>query len=139
MKICNFGGLFNVNIMYQREVSFGGAIRRALQLNYCNFAGRASRSEYWWYTLFTVIVGFVIGLLFSWSDTMFYIVSGIVNLALILPGLGLSCRRLHDTGRGAGWIFINLVPIVGSIIFVVFCIQPSEPASNRFGPVPNVA
>lgn len=117
---------------YQREVSLADAIRMGFN-NYVKFSGRSSRSEYWWWTLFTFLVGLAAGLI----DSNGYL-GAICSLALLLPGLGLACRRLHDIGRAAGWIFINCIPVVGNIIFIVWACMPSEPMANRFGPVPNV-
>ncbi|MFC2413990.1 MAG: DUF805 domain-containing protein, partial [Bacteroides sp.] len=65
-----------------------------------------------------------------------YILSGLFVLAVLLPGLSVAARRLHDIGKGAGWIFINCVPFVGSIWFIILCIKESEPNENRFGAVP---
>ncbi len=125
--------------MFQRQVPFSEAVQRALTVNYCNFNGRSSRSEFWWYVLFTFVLGCVISIAFCWSDTIEYIVSGIVNLALLLPGLGLAVRRLHDTDRSGWWVLINLVPLVGWIIFVYFTVQDSQPVPNQYGGVPNLA
>ncbi|MCM1355313.1 MAG: DUF805 domain-containing protein [Staphylococcus sp.] len=124
--------------MYQRQVSFSEAVRSALTVNYCNFNGRASRSEYWWFALFAFIVSIVISVAFCWSDTIEYIVSGIFSLAVLLPSLGLAVRRLHDTGRSGWWIFINLIPIVGSLIFLYFMIVDSQNVPNQWGGVPNL-
>lgn len=118
-------------------ISFQDAIRLGFE-NYCNFKGRASRSEYWYWILFTVIVSAVFRLLGLAAD-FFSIIGGLVSLALLLPSLGLSWRRMHDIGKGGGWFFISLIPLVGWIIFIVWCCQPSEPQANRFGDVPATA
>lgn len=123
--------------MYQEQVSFGDAVKRALTVNYCNFDGRSSRSEYWWYALAIFILSFVINLIFGQSNAGM-IVSGIVSLALLLPGLGLAVRRLHDIGKSGWWIFINLIPLVGWIIFIVWMAKESEMTPNQYGPVPNM-
>lgn len=96
---------------------------------YCDFNGRASRAEFWWWILFNFIVGFVCGLINQW-------LGNIASLALLLPNLGVCWRRLHDTGRAGGWWFINFIPLVGWILFIVWAAQPSEPQPNRFGNVP---
>lgn len=124
--------------MYQEQVSFGDAVKRALTVNYCNFDGRSSRSEYWWYALAIFILSFVINLIFGQSNAGM-IVSGIVSLALLLPGLGLAVRRLHDIGKSGWWIFINLIPLVGWIIFIVWMAKESDMVPNQYGPVPNMA
>lgn len=124
--------------MYQRQVTFGEAVNRALTVNYCNFNGRASRSEFWWFQLFGLIAGCVIAVVFCWSDTIEYIVSGLFSLAILLPSLGLIVRRLHDTNRSGWWIFINLIPFIGQIIFIYFMVIDSQPVPNQYGPVPNL-
>lgn len=121
--------------MSQYQVSFGDAIKRGFQ-NYCLFNGRASRSEYWFFVLFTVAVGAVISLILG-TQTLGTVVSGLFNLAVLLPSLGLIWRRLHDTGRAGGWFFITLIPLVGIIILIVWLCQPSQTTENRFGQVPN--
>lgn len=136
--------------MYQRQAGFGEAVRRAFS-NYCNFSGRASRSEYWWFALFNYIVAMMLltGHYFS-TNTMlgstndfaldtFSVLYYIWCLVVILPGLGLIWRRLHDIGKGGGWYFIGLIPLVGGIILIVWFCKESEPIDNRFGPVPNLA
>jgi uncharacterized membrane protein YhaH (DUF805 family) len=63
-------------------------------------------------------------------------VSIVLALALFLPGLGVSIRRLHDTGRSGWWLLIGLVPLVGLIVLIVFFVQDSQPAANAYGPSP---
>lgn len=133
--------------MYQRQVSFSEAITSAFS-QYCNFSGRASRSEYWWFCLFNFIVMFILGIfegLFaagkgegSAANIFFYALQCGWSLAVLLPGLGLAFRRLHDTGR-SGWnILWGLIPLVGSIILIVFFCQESQMHDNQYGPVPNL-
>ncbi len=128
--------------MYQRQVSFSQAVSMAFN-QYCKFSGRASRSEYWWFELFSLIVSFAIevvfGLFASGNQYLYYGVSGAVSLIFFLPSLGLTVRRLHDIGKGGGWIFINCIPLIGQIIFLIWMIKDSEPCDNRFGPIPNLA
>lgn len=124
--------------MYQRQLSFGEAVTRALTVNYCNFQTRASRSEFWWFYLFGFILSCVVSVVFCWSDTVQYIVSGIFSLALLLPSLGISVRRMHDVGRSGWWILINFIPLIGSIIYLYFAAQPSQPVPNNWGGVPNL-
>lgn len=131
--------------MYQYQVSFGDAIKRAFS-NYCCFEGRASRSEYWWFALFNFIINFVLYVLVivfaADSQTLsiafvLLILYGIYNLAALLPSLGLLFRRLHDAGH-SGWnCLLPLLPFIGMIILLVFCCQDSEPEENIYGPVPN--
>lgn len=66
------------------------------------------------------------------------IVTGIVNLTLLLPSLGLAVRRLHDIGKSGWWIFISLIPIIGWILLIVWYCQDSQMEPNQYGPVPNM-
>ncbi len=120
--------------MYQKQVSFGEAISMALN-KYCCFTGRASRSEFWWFYLFILILSSASGLLPG--DNALY-VSGAVTLVLFLPMLGLTWRRLHDIGKGGGWYFLGLIPLVGQIILIIWFCKNSELQPNRFGDVPNL-
>ena len=125
--------------MYQRQVTFGEAVNKALAHN---FNGRASRSEYWWYVLFTAILGMAIGFIlgiFGAGTSVVSAIQGVVSLALLLPGLGLSVRRLHDISKNGWWIFIALIPLAGAILLLVWFCKPSDPGSNEYGPEPNMA
>ena len=116
------------------SMSFSDAVKKAFE-NYCNFSGRATRAEYWWFALFFFIVGCVFSIL-GIMASFFNYVGNIAYLALLLPGLGLCWRRMHDIGKGGGWAFITLIPLVGIILWIVWCCQPSEPTANRFGDGP---
>ena len=86
---------------------------------YVDFNGVASRSEFWWFILFLVIVGVVLNYI---SPT----IGGIFTLATLLPQLAVGARRLHDTGRSGWWWLICLVPLIGIIVLIVFWAQPSK-------------
>lgn len=88
--------------------------------NYGNFRGRASRSAYWWWFLFSVIVQVT-------ASSMNNSLSFFVSLALIIPSLSLSWRRMHDSGHNGLW---SLLPIVN----LVFALTPTEQAVNEYGP-----
>ncbi|MDE6785774.1 MAG: DUF805 domain-containing protein, partial [Muribaculaceae bacterium] len=124
--------------MYQRQVTFKEAVERALKVNYCNFSGRASRSEFWWFQLFAFILGIVVEIVFCWNQNVMSVASAVVGLALLLPNLGLDVRRLHDIGKSGWWIFISLVPIVGWILLLVWYCKDSQMEPNEYGPGPNV-
>ena len=122
-------------------MSFQDAIRICLQRRYGDFNGRARRSEYWFFILFTAIAGAVGGAL----DAIFRIrsgayggtgpIQGLIQLALLVPTLAAGARRLHDTGRSGWWQLIGLIPIVGWIVLIVFFVQDSHP-DNQYGPNP---
>ena len=117
-------------------LGFVDAVKRVVN-KYAEFNGRASRAEFWWWILACFIVSGALSMVAGITGVkLFNIISGIFSLEVLIPTLAVSWRRLHDTGRAGGWWFINLIPAVGWIIFVVFCVAPSEPQPNRFGPVP---
>jgi len=97
---------------------------------YVDFTGRASRSEFWWFFLFQVILMVVISLL--GSET----ISGLVGLALVLPSLAVGARRLHDVGKSGWLLLINLIPLIGFLVLIFFWVQPSQPDGNAYGAVP---
>src|SRR4051794_32779705 len=101
---------------------------------YVTFSGRSSRSAYWYWVLFALIVSVVATIIDLAIGSR--IVSLIASLALLLPGLAVGIRRLHDIGRSGWWILIALVPFVGFIVLIVFYCQPSE-GPNRFGERPD--
>lgn len=84
-------------------LSFGEAVKLAFTKNYCNFKGRASRSEYWWFVLATTIVSIVISPLGYINELMGSVVNIIFTLAILLPNIGLVIRRFHDIGRSGWW------------------------------------
>jgi uncharacterized membrane protein YhaH (DUF805 family) len=108
---------------------------------YTVFGGRARRKEYWYYTLFNflIVVGLtVMDMMFGLYNRTsgFGLLSGLYSLAVLLPGLAVSVRRLHDIGKSGWWIFIALVPCVGWIILLVFLATDSVPGDNEYGPNP---
>lgn len=106
---------------------------------YATLSGRASRSEYWYFSLFQAIICGAITLIFGLykSDTGFvqimgYVLYGLYWLVTVIPSLAVSVRRMHDIGKGGGWIFINMVPLIGSIWYFILTVLPSQPYPNRF-------
>jgi uncharacterized membrane protein YhaH (DUF805 family) len=108
--------------------------------SYAVFTGRASRQEFWMFCLFSSVV--------STTLTVIDVMTGIINdrnlfgintlysLAVMLPSLGVSIRRLHDTGR-SGWKWLlGLIPFVGPVLLLVFFCQDSQPQANEYGPNP---
>jgi uncharacterized membrane protein YhaH (DUF805 family) len=96
---------------------------------YADFKGRASRSEFWWFVLFNAIVNLVAGAL---SNNL----GNVALIALLLPYLAVSVRRLHDIGKKWYWILLGLIPILGQLVLVYFYVQKSMPTANEFGNVP---
>ncbi len=116
-------------------MSFSEAVKSCLS-QYVGFAGRARRSEFWYFYLFTIVVGIVASILQrAISDSSSGVITGIVSLALILPTLAVGARRLHDTSRSGWWLLIGLIPIIGTIVLIVFWVQDSH-GDNQHGPSP---
>lgn len=122
--------------------TFSGALR-SFYSNYANFSGRANRPAYWWVALYIAVVSLVLSLLAGsgndggsagyWIFTVILWLFGLFNL---IPNLALTVRRLHDTGKGGGWIFIALVPFIGEIWLLILMLLPSQQGPNRFGDMP---
>lgn len=113
------------------------AVELVLKQKYANFNGRASRAEFWWFILFCVCVNLALGILMAVTGwKLFGWVNSLFGLLVLVPTLAVSWRRLHDTGRAGGWWFINFVPVVGSVIFIIWCAQQGQPGANRFGNAP---
>ncbi len=113
------------------------AVVSAMTTNYCRFSGRASRSEFWWFWLFSWIISAIVSLIFSSSETGNLIATSVVGLIFCLPSLGLCVRRLHDIGKSGWCLLIGLIPLVGAIILIVWYCKASTPEANQYGPVPN--
>lgn len=110
---------------------------------YATFSGRSQRSEYWFFFLFYLLIVFVLAMLdvlvgtYSESGEL-GLFSGAFVLAMLIPSLAVGVRRLHDIGRTGWWLLIGLVPIIGTIVLLVFAVTDSEPGTNAYGPDPKV-
>ncbi len=101
---------------------------------YAVFDGRARRKEYWFFVLFNILISIVAAIIDAGTGLGFL---GLVySLAVLIPAIAVSVRRLHDTDRSGWWLLIVLVPIVGAIVLLVFMVQDSQPGPNHFGPSP---
>ena len=124
------------------NIDFKTAVTSVLKSNYANFNGRARRSEYWYFWLFSFLVSIVCTILTSILGkvpvlgTLISIVTLVISLLLLVPGLAVAFRRLHDTGKSGWWILIALIPLVGEILLIVFFATDSQPGENKYGPNP---
>jgi uncharacterized membrane protein YhaH (DUF805 family) len=131
-------------------IGFIDAIKRGFK-KYATFSGRASRSEYWWWTLFAFIVYLVLGIpayvlgITTSSDLgstpgaaaiPLLIALLIFYLGIIVPTLALTVRRLHDAGYSGWLVLLGLVPYLGSLVLLIFTVLPSSPAGVKYDPVP---
>ena len=112
-----------------------------LTKKYACFSGRARRQEYWLFALFNIIAGIIIGVIAGvlvsvTKVTAFAFLGTIYNLAVLIPGLAVLFRRLHDTGRSGWWWLLAFIPFIGWIVLIVFCCLDSQPGENQYGPNP---
>jgi len=114
-------------------MGFGQAISSGFS-NYVNFSGRACRSEYWFWVLF-VLIADVVAIAIDAAIGM-QIVGSLFGLAVLLPGLAVTVRRLHDLDRTGWWIFLGLIPLVGAIILIIWFCSKGTDGLNRFGADP---
>lgn len=131
--------------------------------NYANFSGRARRAEYWWFTLISTILAAVLmvillvlfGATAETTETVNTagqtavevdsasplviipaILLGILSLALIIPGLAVTVRRLHDQDKSGWFYFVSFIPFIGGLVLWVFMFIDGTPGPNRYGPSP---
>lgn len=130
-------------------MNFGQAIVSGFR-NYIGYTGRACRSEYWYWVLF-MFLGNIVALIL---DSMLFPsaaptpggamdpasqlspISGLFSLLILVPAIMMQIRRLHDINRSGWWWLIGFVPIIGTIILIVWAIQRGTAGDNRFGPDP---
>ena len=99
-------------------MNFGTAITTGFQ-KYSEFTGRASRSEFWWFNLFVVLVGLGASALWDVLGWLWF-------LAIIVPYLAVGVRRLRDAGFAWQLIFVGLAPVIGTVVMIVLWTQPSK-------------
>ena len=127
-------------------MTFIESIRTCMSEKYFSIEGRASRSEFWWFYLamtlgtivcVSVLTALVTAMTISNEHTMVYVMIillfALALLALVVPSITASVRRLHDTGRSGWWYLINFVPYIGGIVLIVFLALPSDPNENEYG------
>lgn len=95
---------------------------------YAEFGGRSRRSEYWWSSLVIGLIGAILG-------SVLPEISGLWSLAILIPSIAICVRRLHDIGKSGWWYLINFLPLIGQIIFIIWCCKDST-EDNQWGPNP---
>ena len=108
---------------------------------YAVFNGRARRMEYWMFILFNIIITVVLALIDYLTGTFspragVGLLGGLYALAVLIPSLAVTVRRLHDIGRTGWWILIGLIPVIGGIVLLIFMVLDSESGTNEYGPNP---
>ncbi len=110
---------------------------------YAVFNGRAQRKEYWYFSLFHFIILSALMLVMLLTvavdaPSFLGVLYLLYGLATLLPNIGVSIRRMHDTGRSGWWLFIGNVPLVGSIVLLGFLASDGEAGTNKYGPSPKL-
>lgn len=104
------------------------AVETCVARKYADFAGRATRSEFWWFMLFCTLINGLLGVAAEWAAGLFFV-------AMLVPTLAVTTRRLRDTDRSPWWWLMFLLPVVGWIVLLVFFVQrgvtPTTPATPR--------
>ena len=108
---------------------------------YAVFDGRAGLKEYWYFNLFSFIIIIILSVIDIVTGTFnakvgMGLLGGIYTLAVLIPGIAVSVRRLHDTDRSGWWLLINGIPLIGIIVFLVFTAQDGTPGDNQYGSNP---
>jgi uncharacterized membrane protein YhaH (DUF805 family) len=119
-------------------MSFQDAVRVCLR-KYADFSGRARRSEYWWFVVFTAVVTTVAGVVDAVAGTRLGstgIVQAVATLALLLPGLAVGARRLHDVGQSGWSLLLIIIPVLGALILIYAFFSRDSHADNKYGPSP---
>ena len=115
----------------------------AVLKKYAVFSGRARRKEYWIFVLINIIISIVLSIIDSVAGTRIGMGLGVLTtiyaLAVLIPGIAVGVRRLHDTNRTGWWLLIALVPLIGAIVLIVFMALDSQPNENKYGPNPKAA
>ena len=102
---------------------------------YAVFSGRARRKEFWMFFLFNLIITFVLGFIEVLVGGP-GIVGTLYGLALLIPSIAVSVRRLHDINHSGWWLLIGLIPLIGAIVLLVFMVQDGKPGKNQYGANP---
>lgn len=122
-------------------MTFQDAVRTCFQ-KYATFSGRAARSEFWWFVLFSVlgnlVLSFIDGMLFgnAADGQPVSILGAIFALAILLPTIAVGVRRLHDRDMTGWWYLLVLVPVLGTLVLIYFFVQRGTVGPNRYGPDP---
>lgn len=111
-------------------MEFKPAVQHVLN-NYVTFSGRALRSEYWYWVLFTIIATIVLSIVDGILGLQLLV--NLFSLAVLLPGISVSVRRLHDLDKSGWWLLLAFIPLIGAIVLIYWFCQKGTDGQNRFG------
>jgi uncharacterized membrane protein YhaH (DUF805 family) len=111
-------------------MNFPDAVKSGFE-NYVNFEDRASRSEFWWWTLFYIIT-YVAAIAIDITLSLGFL-SVLISLTFLAPSLAVGARRLHDINKSGWWQLIYFIPLLGMIVMLIFLVKKGNPEENRFG------
>lgn len=118
-------------------MEFGDAIKAGFQ-KYFDFSSRSLRSEYWWWTLFVFLVGFVLSFVDAYVDVFLFAEFGffgsVFSLVTLIPGIAVGVRRLHDTDRSGWWLLLIVVPLIGFLVLLYWFASKGTEGPNDYGP-----
>jgi len=103
-----------------------------LKTNYVKFDGRVSRRQFWMFTLFSMVISWVLSIIVYILPFLSFL-SPLFILAILLPGIGLFIRRLHDINLFGWWILIALIPFIGAIALILLFVIPGDDKANDYG------
>ncbi len=98
-------------------------------VKYVDFTGRAARSEFWYWELFSFIASLATAVLSQQLNAAF-------SIATLIPSIAVGARRLHDIDRSGWWLLLVFIPVIGWIVLIIWQVRPSDPSPNRFGAPP---
>lgn len=104
--------------------------RKVVTEKYFCFEGRTGRKSFWFFVLVNFVINMVLGIIPGIAGA---ILSVVFALAILCPSLGITARRLHDTGKSGWFQLIALIPLVGVIILLILCAKEGDAAENAFG------
>lgn len=113
----------------------------AVLKQYAVFSGRARRKEYWMFFLFNLLISIALGIVDGVIGTLdattgLGLLGTLYALAVLIPGIAVSVRRLHDIGKSGWWLLLLFIPLIGAIVILVFTVLDSQPGPNQYGDNP---
>ncbi|CAH0530935.1 Inner membrane protein YhaH [Allocatenococcus thiocycli] len=109
----------------------------AVLKKYAVFNGRARRKEYWMFFLFNLLITIVLEIIDGLLGTA--LIGAVYGLAVLVPSIAVTVRRLHDIGRTGWWVLIGLIPLLGLIVLIIFAATEGNRGRNEYGSDPKEA